>query len=94
MTEAFQALKAGVSGLKLFPGEAIPPEVVRAWRSVLPKETTLFPVGGVTTERIAPYRRAGADGFGIGSALYKPGASVEAVGRAARAFVTAWNDAD
>ena len=94
MTEAFEALKAGASGLKLFPGEAIPPEVVRAWRSVLPKGTPLFPVGGVTPERIGPYRRAGADGFGIGSALYKPGAGVEAVARAARAFVKAWNEAD
>ncbi len=93
MTEAFEALKAGASGLKLFPGEAIPPEVVRAWRSVLPKATALFPVGGVTPERIGPYRRAGADGFGIGSALYKPGASVEAVAHAARAFVKAWNQA-
>ena len=94
MTEAFEALKAGASGLKLFPGEAIPPEVVRAWRSVLPKGTPLFPVGGVTPERIGPYRRAGADGFGIGSALYKPGAGVEAVARAAQAFVKAWNEAD
>ena len=93
MTEAFEALKAGASGLKLFPGEAIPPEVVRAWRSVLPKGTPLFPVGGVTPERIGPYRRAGADGFGIGSALYKPGAGVEAVARAAQAFVKAWNAA-
>jgi 2-dehydro-3-deoxyphosphogalactonate aldolase len=94
MTEAFEALKAGASGLKLFPGEAIPPEVVRAWRSVLPKGTPLFPVGGVTPERIGPYRRAGADGFGIGSALYKPGASVEAVAHAAHAFVKAWREAD
>jgi len=93
MTEAFEALKAGASGLKLFPGEAIPPEVVRAWRSVLPKATPLFPVGGVTPERIGPYRRAGADGFGIGSALYKPGAGVEAVARAAQAFVKAWSEA-
>jgi len=93
MTEAFEALKAGASGLKLFPGEAIPPEVVRAWRSVLPKGTPLFPVGGVTPERIGPYRRAGADGFGIGSALYKPGAGVEAVARAAQAFVKAWSEA-
>jgi 2-dehydro-3-deoxyphosphogalactonate aldolase len=93
MTEAFEALKAGASGLKLFPGEAIPPEVVRAWRSVLPKATPLFPVGGVTPERIGPYRRAGADGFGIGSALYKPGASIEAVAHAAQAFVKAWNEA-
>jgi len=93
MTEAFEALKAGASGLKLFPGEAIPPEVVRAWRSVLPKATPLFPVGGVTPERIGPYRRAGADGFGIGSALYKPGAGVEAVARAAQAFVRACSEA-
>jgi 2-dehydro-3-deoxyphosphogalactonate aldolase len=93
MTEAFQALKAGASGLKLFPGEAIGPEVVRAWRSVLPKATALFPVGGVTPERIGPYRRAGADGFGVGSALYKPGASANDVGRAAHAFVKAWREA-
>ncbi len=94
MTEAFEALKAGASGLKLFPGEAVPPVVVRAWRSVLPKETQLFPVGGVTPERIGPYRRAGANGFGIGSALFRPGASVDEVARAARAFVQAWNEAD
>ncbi len=93
VTEAFEALKAGASGLKLFPGEAIGPEVVRAWRSVLAKETQLYPVGGVTPERIGPYRRAGANGFGIGSALYKPGASIESIARAARAFVKAWNDA-
>jgi 2-dehydro-3-deoxyphosphogalactonate aldolase len=91
-TEAFAALKAGASGLKLFPGEAIPPEAVKAWRSVLPKETQLYPVGGVTPERIGPYRRAGASGFGVGSALYKPGASVEDVARAAQAFVKAWGD--
>jgi 2-dehydro-3-deoxyphosphogalactonate aldolase len=90
-TEAFAALKAGATGLKLFPGEAIPPEVVKAWRSVLPKETPLYPVGGITPERIGPYRRAGASGFGVGSALYKPGASVEEVARAAQAFVKAWN---
>ncbi len=92
-TEALAALKAGAPGLKLFPGEAIPPEVVRSWRSVLPKETPLYPVGGVTPERIGPYRRAGASGFGIGSALYKPGASVDEVARAAQAFVKAWNAA-
>jgi 2-dehydro-3-deoxyphosphogalactonate aldolase len=92
-SEAFAALKAGASGLKLFPGEAIPPEVVKAWRSVLPKGTPLYPVGGVTPERIGPYRLAGASGFGIGSALYKPGASVEGLARAAQAFVKAWKEA-
>jgi 2-dehydro-3-deoxyphosphogalactonate aldolase len=92
MTEAFAALKAGASGLKLFPGEAILPEVVRAWRSVLPKETLLFPVGGITPERIGPYRRAGANGFGVGSALYKPSAGAEEVSRAAQAFAKAWRE--
>jgi 2-dehydro-3-deoxyphosphogalactonate aldolase len=91
-TEAFAALKAGASGLKLFPGEALGPDVVKAWRAVLPKETQLYPVGGVTPERMGPYRRAGANGFGIGSALYKPGASVEEVRRAAQMFVKAWNE--
>jgi 2-dehydro-3-deoxyphosphogalactonate aldolase len=92
MTEAFQALRAGASGLKLFPGEAIPPEVVRAWRAVLPNGTQLYPVGGVTPERIAPYWRAGANGFGIGSALFKPGAGAKEVERAAHAFVKAWQE--
>jgi 2-dehydro-3-deoxyphosphogalactonate aldolase len=92
-TEAFAALKAGASGLKLFPGEALGPDIVKAWRAVLPKETGLFPVGGVTPERISAYRRAGASGFGIGSALYKPGASVENVARAAQTFVSAWKAA-
>jgi 2-dehydro-3-deoxyphosphogalactonate aldolase len=92
-TEAFAARKAGASALKLFPGEALGPDIVKAWRAVLPKETELYPVGGVTPERIAPYRRAGANGFGIGSALYKPGASIDEVARAAHTFVRAWKEA-
>ena len=66
---------------------------MKAWRAVLPKETQLYPVGGVTPERIAPYKQAGANGFGIGSALYRPGASVEDVARAAQMFVKAWKEA-
>ena len=93
MTEAFAALKAGASALKLFPGEALGPDVVKAWRAVLPKETQLYPVGGVTPERMGPYRRAGASGFGIGSALYRPAASVDEVRRSAAMFVKAWNEA-
>jgi 2-dehydro-3-deoxyphosphogalactonate aldolase len=92
-TEAFAALSSGASALKLFPAEAMPPEVVRAWRSVLPKETQLFPVGGITPERIAPYRAAGADGFGIGGALYKSRMTAAAVERAAKAFAAAWSNA-
>jgi 2-dehydro-3-deoxyphosphogalactonate aldolase len=92
-TEAYLALGLGATGLKLFPAEALPPEVLKAWRSVLPKETQLYPVGGITPERIAAYRRAGADGFGIGGALYKPGVSAVDVARAAKAFVETWRDA-
>ncbi len=92
-TEAFAARSLGASSLKLFPAEAMPPEVVKAWRSVLPKETHLFPVGGITPERIAPYRKAGADGFGIGGAVYRAGMAAAEVARAAHAFVAAWSDA-
>ena len=92
-TEAFASQSLGASALKLFPAEAMPPEVVRAWRSVLPKETQLFPVGGITPERIASYRKAGADGFGIGGALYRAGIAAAEVERAAQAFVAAWRDA-
>ena len=92
-TEAFRALSLGASGIKLFPAEAMPPEIVKAWRSVLPKEAKLFPVGGITPERIAPYRKAGVDGFGIGSALYRAGATAAEVKLAAKAFVAAWRDA-
>jgi 2-dehydro-3-deoxyphosphogalactonate aldolase len=92
MTEAFAALKVGASGLKLFPGDVFSPEIVKAWRAVLPKETQLYPVGGIAPERIGAYRRAGVNGFGVGSALYKPGASVADVARAAQAFVQAWQE--
>jgi 2-dehydro-3-deoxyphosphogalactonate aldolase len=92
-TEAFQALKLGASALKLFPAEGMPPDAVKAWRSVMPEGTQLFPVGGITRERIKPYRQAGSDGFGVGGALYRPGATAADVGRSALAFVAAWREA-
>ena len=88
-TEAFTALAAGADGLKMFPGELLPPAAVKAWRAVLPKTTLLIPTGGVTPDNVAAYRAAGADGFGIGSALYKPGTSREELTRRAAAFVAA-----
>ena len=88
-TEAFAALAAGADGLKMFPGELLPPAAVKAWRAVLPKETLLVPTGGVTPENVAAYRKAGANGFGIGSALYKPGMSREELAQRAAAFVAA-----
>ena len=72
-TEGFTALAAGADALKLFPGEAIPPAIVKAWRAVFPKDARLLVVGGVGLDNIAAYRAAGADGFGIGGALYAPG---------------------
>jgi 2-dehydro-3-deoxyphosphogalactonate aldolase len=88
-TEAFAALQAGADGLKMFPGELLPPAAVKAWRAVLPKGTLLIPTGGVTPENVATYRAAGADGFGIGSALYKPGMTRGELAQKAAAFVTA-----
>jgi 2-dehydro-3-deoxyphosphogalactonate aldolase len=88
-TEAFTALAAGADGLKMFPGELLPPAAVKAWRAVLPKETLLVPTGGVTPENVAAYRTAGANGFGIGSALYKPGMSRDELAQRAAAFVAA-----
>lgn len=88
-TEAFAALAAGADGLKMFPGELLPPVAVKAWRAVLPKETLLVPTGGVTPDNVAAYRAAGADGFGIGSALYKPGMPRDELAQKAAAFVAA-----
>jgi 2-dehydro-3-deoxyphosphogalactonate aldolase len=88
-TEAFAALDAGAAGLKLFPAEMIPPSAVKALRAVLPSRTLLLPVGGITTTNMAAYRAAGASGFGIGSALYKPGLSAADVKRNALDFMAA-----
>jgi 2-dehydro-3-deoxyphosphogalactonate aldolase len=89
-TEALGALAAGADALKLFPAEGLPPPVVKAWRAVLPKEVWLLPVGGITPERMAPYVAAGADGFGLGSAVYQPGLAPAEVAVRATAFAAAW----
>ena len=88
-TEAFAALDAGASGLKLFPAEILAPAAIKALRAVLPAGTLLLPVGGITPGNIAAYRAAGADGFGIGSALYRPGTTAQAVAVKAREFLQA-----
>lgn len=93
-TEAFGALKAGADALKLFPAELIAPPVLKAMLAVLPKGVATLPVGGITTQTMRPYIEAGAKGFGLGSALYKPGMSATDVGARADAFVTAWKAMD
>jgi 2-dehydro-3-deoxyphosphogalactonate aldolase len=89
-TEAFAALKAGADAIKIFPAEAITPAVVKAWRAVLPKDAIVVPVGGIKPDNMKPYVDAGADGFGLGSALFTPAMPVEEIGRKARDFAAAW----
>ena len=90
LTEAFAALAAGADVLKMFPAEQLGPNVVKAWRAVLPGEVSLIPVGGVTPANMAPFVAAGASGFGLGSALYKPGLNATLVGQNADEFIAAW----
>jgi 2-dehydro-3-deoxyphosphogalactonate aldolase len=92
-TEAFGALAAGATGLKLFPAEMIPPTAMKALRAVLPPATLLLPVGGITPDNMAAYRAAGANGFGIGSSLYQPGLDAATVGERAARFRAAWDAA-
>jgi len=89
-TEAFGALAAGATGLKLFPAELASPAVVKALLAVLPKGTPLMPVGGITPHNMGEWRTAGAAGFGIGSALYRPGKSAVEVREDALTFMAAW----
>lgn len=91
-SEAFAALRAGAAALKLFPAEGLSPAVVKAMRAVLPPETRLLPVGGITPDGMARWRAAGAAGFGLGSALYRPGTDAHEVGAAARAFISAFDE--
>jgi 2-dehydro-3-deoxyphosphogalactonate aldolase len=88
-SEAFAALDAGATALKLFPAEASSPAVLKAMRAVLPSGTRILPVGGITPETLAPWINAGAAGFGLGSALYSAGLAADEVGRRARGFIEA-----
>ena len=88
-TEAFQALQCGADGLKMFPFEQLGAQVIKAWRAVLGADVALIPVGGITPADVAPLTAAGASGFGLGSALYKPGQDCAATAANARAFVAA-----
>ena len=88
-SEAFRALRAGATGLKLFPAEGASPAVVRAQRAVLPRTVPLLVVGGIGPDTMRPWIEAGADGFGLGSGLYKPGQSAAETAAKARAYVAA-----
>ncbi|HLL09664.1 MAG TPA: 2-dehydro-3-deoxy-6-phosphogalactonate aldolase [Rubrivivax sp.] len=91
-SEAFAALRAGAHALKLFPAEGSNPTALRALATVLPAGTPLWPVGGIEPQHLAAWRAAGATGFGIGGALFKPEFGLDEIERRARAFVQAWTD--
>ncbi len=87
-TEAFALIAAGADALKLFPAEAASPAVLRAMRAVLPPDMPILPVGGIGADTMAAWRAAGAAGFGIGSAIYRPGDTPAIVGAKARTLNT------
>jgi 2-dehydro-3-deoxyphosphogalactonate aldolase len=89
-TEAFAALAAGAAALKLFPAESISPAAVKALRAVLDPDVLVLPVGGITLDNMATYRAAGANGFGIGSSLYKPAMPSQTVAENAQRWAAAW----
>lgn len=86
-TEAFAALKHGADVLKMFPAEQLGPAVVKAWRAVIAKVVPLVPVGGIAPDNMGPFLGAGANGFGLGSALYRPGQSAKTTAAHAQAFI-------
>ncbi|GAA4222514.1 2-dehydro-3-deoxy-6-phosphogalactonate aldolase [Sphingomonas endophytica] len=91
-SEGFAALAAGATALKLFPADGTTPAYLKAQRAVLPKTTRMLAVGGIVPENVAEWRAAGADGFGLGSNLYRPGTSADAVAAEARRYLSALKD--
>jgi 2-dehydro-3-deoxyphosphogalactonate aldolase len=87
--EAFAMLQAGADALKLFPAEGASPAMLRAMRAVLPPETMVLPVGGIDATNMAAWRAGGAAGFGIGSAIYRPGDTAADVAAKARVLLSA-----
>ena len=90
-SEAFTALQAGAAGLKLFPGDMAGPKGLKAMRAILPTGTQVYAVGGAGPENFAEWIAASADGFGLGSAIYKPGDTPETVAAKAQAIVAAFD---
>jgi 2-dehydro-3-deoxyphosphogalactonate aldolase len=92
-TECFAALKAGATGLKIFPASLIGPDGLKAIRAVLPRTTPVYAVGGAGPGNFAQWVNAGASGFGIGTALYTPGTTPADITARAASIVAAHDDA-
>ncbi|MSU88893.1 2-dehydro-3-deoxy-6-phosphogalactonate aldolase [Rhodobacteraceae bacterium 2CG4] len=92
-TECFAALHAGANGLKIFPASLLGTGGLKAIRAVMPEGTRIYMVGGVGPDSFADWIAASADGFGLGSALYKPGKTAGQVGATAREMVAAYDAA-
>lgn len=90
-TECFAALRAGADGLKVFPASVIGPGGIQAFRAVLPKDTQIFAVGGTGADNIESWHKAGVNGFGIGSGIYRAGDDMAAVREKAQSFVAAYD---
>jgi 2-dehydro-3-deoxyphosphogalactonate aldolase len=90
-SEALAALQAGATGLKLFPGDMAGPKGLKAMRAILPLGTQVYAVGGAAPDNFSKWIEASADGFGLGSAIYKPGDNLETVAAKAQAIVTAFD---
>ena len=91
-TECFAALRAGADGLKIFPASVMGPAGIAALKAVLPASAPVYTVGGAGPDNFSAWRDAGADGFGIGTALYKPGLTAGEVGERARRIVAAYDE--
>ncbi len=89
-SEAFTALDLGAKALKIFPAELVPPAGIAAMRAVLPTAAKIVMVGGIKPTTMQPYRNVGADGFGLGSALFKPGMSTDVIRQSAIDFLANW----
>ena len=89
-TEAFAALDAGADALKLFPADMVGHAGLKAFNSVVPAGTPMWPVGGITPDNMEGWVRAGATGFGIGGQLYTPGTTLDELAQRAAAYVAKW----
>ncbi len=89
-SECLHALDAGADALKLFPADTFGTSMLNAVRPVLPSDTAVLPVGGITPGNLKPWREAGAAGFGIGGSLYRRGATPRQVQQVAEQFNAAW----